>query len=152
MAPPISPYTGPDWSQPFLPGAIAAPVGVLCFTVRHSARIHGDRLVGFTDSCVSLARHSHRGCSLDTCVACDWLGLLSSSSLFQDSFICADLWSRQSGPDASCDRHSVALALSPSMQVVMTPCYCGMLGGLHRALRMVDFTSPPCPSRTLSHA
>ena len=25
-----------------------------------------------------------RGCSLDTCVACDWLGLLSSSSLFWD--------------------------------------------------------------------
>ena len=61
MAPPISPYTGPGWSQPFLPGAIAAPVCVLCFTVRHSARIHGDHLVGFTDSCVSLARHSHKG-------------------------------------------------------------------------------------------
>ena len=45
--------------------------------------------------------------------------------------ICADLWSRQSGPDASCDRHSVALALSPLISVVMTPCYCGMLGGLH---------------------
>ena len=77
-----------------------------------------------------------RGCSLDTCVACDWLVLLSSSSLFQDSVICADLWSRQSGPDASCDRHTVALALSPSIQVVMTPCYCGMLGGLHGALRL----------------
>ena len=70
-----------------------------------------------------------RGCSLGTCVACDWLDLLSSSSLFQDSVICADFWSRQSGPDASCD--SVALALSPSITVVMTPCYCGMLGGLH---------------------
>ena len=34
-----------------------------------------------------------RGCSLGTCVACDWLDLLSSSSLFQDSVICADLWS-----------------------------------------------------------
>ena len=77
-----------------------------------------------------------RGCSLDTCVACDWLDLLSSSSLFQDFVICADLWSRQSGPDASCDRHSVALALSPSIQVVMTPCYCGMLGGLHGALKL----------------
>ena len=32
----------------FLPGAIGAPVGVLCFTVRHSARIHGDHLVSFT--------------------------------------------------------------------------------------------------------
>ena len=44
-----------------LPGAIGAPVGVLCFTVRHSARIHGDHLVSFTDSCVSLARHPHTG-------------------------------------------------------------------------------------------
>ena len=31
------------------------------FTVRHSARIHGDLLVSFTDSCVSLARPSHEG-------------------------------------------------------------------------------------------
>ena len=44
-----------------LPGAIGAPVGVLCFTVRHSARIHGDHLVSFTDSCMSLARHPHVG-------------------------------------------------------------------------------------------
>ena len=31
------------------------------FTVRHSARIHGDHLVRFTDSCVSLARHPCMG-------------------------------------------------------------------------------------------
>ena len=31
------------------------------FTVRHSARIHGDHLVSFTDSCVSLARHPRMG-------------------------------------------------------------------------------------------
>ena len=31
------------------------------FTVRHSARIHGDHLVSFTDSCVSLARHPPYG-------------------------------------------------------------------------------------------
>ena len=37
----------------FLPGAVGAPVGVLCFTVRLSARIHGDHLVSFTDSCAS---------------------------------------------------------------------------------------------------
>ena len=57
-----------------------------------------------------------RGCSLDICVACDWLGFLSSSSLFRDSVICADLWSRQQGPVDYCDRHSVALALSPPMR------------------------------------
>ena len=53
VAPPISPYAGPGWSQPFLAGVIAAPVGVLCFTVRHSACIPGCHLVGFTDPCVS---------------------------------------------------------------------------------------------------
>ena len=31
------------------------------FTVRHSARIHGDHLVNFTDSCMSLARHPRMG-------------------------------------------------------------------------------------------
>ena len=74
------------------------------FTVRHSARIHGDHLVSFTDSCVSLARHPVWGCSLDTCIACDWLALLSSSMLFQDSVICADFWSRQYGPHTACER------------------------------------------------
>ena len=68
------------------------------FTVRHSARIYGDLLVSFTDPCVSLARPSMRGCSLDTCVACTWLDLTSSSALFQDSVICADFRSRQYGP------------------------------------------------------
>ena len=118
-------YTGPVWSPPFcrVPLVLRS-----VFTVRHSARIHGDHLVSFTDSCVSLARHPR--------VACDWLDLLSSSSLFRDSVICADLWSWQSGPDVSCDRHRVALALSPSLTVVMTLCYCGMLGGLPSALRL----------------
>ena len=83
-----------------------------------------------------------RGCSLGTCVACDWLDLRSSSSLFQVSVICADLWSRQSGPDDSCDSHSVALALSPSITVVMTPCYCGMLGGLHVLVGSFTYPSP----------
>ena len=70
------------------------------------------------------------------------MDLLSSSSLFQDSVICADLWSRQSGPDASYDRHSVALALSPSLTVVMTPCYCGTLGGLHVLVGSLTYPSP----------
>ena len=131
MAPSISPYTGPGWSQSFLPGAIAAPVGVLCFTVRHSAVFMASILsVSLTPGC-PLCVTPIPGGSLGTCGACDWLALLSSSSLFQDSVICADLWSRQSGPDASTIDIGVALALSPSITVVMTPCYCGMLGGLH---------------------
>ena len=97
--------------------------------------------VSLTPTCPLRVTHI-RGCSLDACVACDWLDLLSSSSLFRDSVICADLWSRQSGPDASCDRHSVALALSPSITVVMTPCYCGMLGGLHVLVGPLTYPSP----------
>ena len=104
MAPPISPYTGPGWSQPFLPGAFAAPVGVyvlLCDIPPVFLAIIWS--VSLTPAC-PLRVTPIRGCSLDTCVACDWLGLLSSSSLFRDSVICAALWSQQSGPDASCDR------------------------------------------------
>ena len=43
-----------------LPYAVGAQVGVSYFTARRSARIHGDHFVSFTDSCVSLTRHSHR--------------------------------------------------------------------------------------------
>ena len=43
-----------------LPCAIGAQVGVSYFTARHSARIHGDHFVSFTDSCMSLTHHSHR--------------------------------------------------------------------------------------------
>ena len=126
-----------------LPCAIGAPVGVLCFTVRHSACILMAIIwsVSLTPAC-PLRVIPIRGCSLDTCEASDWLDLLSSSSLFQDSVICADLWSRQSGPDASCDRHSVALALSPLLTVVMTPCYCGTLGGLHVLVGSLTYPSP----------
>ena len=120
----------------FLPGAFGAPVGVLCLLCDIPPVFMAIFWsVSLTPAC-PLRVTPIRGCSLDTCEASDWLDLLSSSSLFQDSVICADLWSRQSGPAASCDRRSVALALSPSIQVVMTPCYCGMLGGLHRALRL----------------
>ena len=83
-----------------------------------------------------------RGCSLDTCKASEWLDLLSSSSLFQDSVICVDFWSRQSSPAAACDRHSMALSLSPSLTVVMTPCYCGTLGGLHVLVGSLPYPSP----------
>ena len=55
---------------------------------------------------------------------------LSPSSLFQDSVICVDLWSRLSDPDASYDRLSVAVSLSPSLTNALTPWHCGPLGGL----------------------
>ena len=106
----------------------------------------------------------------------DWVDLVSPSSLFQDSVDCADFWSWQSDPDASCDRHSVAVALSPSLTVAMTRCNCGALGGLSVLVgsltspsqgRMfgpsccgrlpcwvigLTYRPPPRTSRTLSHA
>ena len=60
MAPPISPYTGPGWS-PFCRMPLVLRSVFYVFTVRLSARIHGDPLVSFTDSCVSLARHPLMG-------------------------------------------------------------------------------------------
>ena len=101
VAPPISPYTGPGWSPP---GAFGAPVGVFCLLCGippvFMAIIWS---VSLTPAC-PLRVTPLWGCSLDTCVACDWLDLLSSSALFQDSVICADFWSRQYGPHTACDR------------------------------------------------
>ena len=142
VAPPILPYTGPGWSPPIcrVPLELRSVFYVLLCDIPpvFMAIIWS---VSLTPAC-PLRVIPIRGCSLDTCEASDWLDLLSSSSLFQDSVICADLWSRQSGPDASCDRHSVALALSSSLTVVMTPCYCGMLGGFHVLVGSLTYPSP----------
>ena len=142
MAPPISPYTGPDWSPPFcrVPLELRSVFSVLlCDILPVFMEIIWS--VSLTPAC-PLRVIPIRGYSLDTCKASEWLDLLSSSSLFQDSVICADLWSRQSGSDATCDRHSVALSLSPSLTVVMTPCYCGTLGGLHILVGSLPYPSP----------
>ena len=54
-------------------------------------------------------------CCLDTCCA-EWLGCLRVPfSHFQDSVYSSDWWSRQPVPEASSDRHSVAVALSSSL-------------------------------------
>ena len=42
-------------------GCLGCSSQCFLFTVRHSARIHGDHLVSFTDSCVSVARHPRMG-------------------------------------------------------------------------------------------
>ena len=87
----------------------------------------------------------------------DWVDLVSPSSLFQDCVDCADFWSRQSDPDASCDRHSVALSLSPSLTVALTPCCSGMLGGLSVLVGSLTYPSPgrmfepSCHGRLLCH-
>ena len=130
VAPPISPCTGPGWSPPFcrVPLVLRSVFYILlCDIPPVFMAIFWS--VSLTPAC-PLRIAPMRGCSLDTCVACTWLDLLSSSALFQDSVICADFWSQQHGPHTACYRHSVALALSPSFMVVLTPCYCGMLGGL----------------------
>ena len=72
----------------------------------------------------------------------DWVDLVSPSSLFQDSVDCADLRSRQSDPDASSDRRSVAVALSSLLTVAMTPCSCGALGGLYVLVGSSTYPSP----------
>ena len=84
VAPPISLYTGPGWSPPFCRVPLVLR-SVFSVTVRHSARIHGDHLVSFTDSCVSLARHPRIGLFLGHLRGGDWLDLLSSSALCLDS-------------------------------------------------------------------
>ena len=142
MAPPISPYTGPNWSPPFccVPLELRSVFSLLLCDIPpvFMAIIWS---VSLTPAC-PLCIIPIGGYSLDTCKASEWLDLLSSSTLFQDSVICAALWSRQSGSDATCDRHSVALSLSPSLTVVMTPCYCGTLGGLHVLVGSSPYPSP----------
>ena len=90
VAPPISPYTGPGWSLPIcrVPLEFRSVFYVLLYDVLpvFMAIIWS---VSLTPAC-PLRVIPIRGCSLDTCVASDWLDLLSSSSLFQDSVICAD--------------------------------------------------------------
>ena len=75
-------------------------------------------------------------------VSSDWVALVSPSSHFQDSVVCADLSSRQSDPEASSDRHSVAVALSSSLTVALTPCNWGALGGLYVLVGSLTYPSP----------
>ena len=76
MAPPISPYTRPGWSPPICRVALELRSVVPIFPVRHSARLHGDHFVSFSDSYVSIP-HISLGCSsLDSCLD-EWLGGLS---------------------------------------------------------------------------
>ena len=104
VAPPISPYTRPGWSPPFCRVPFGAPVGVLCLLCDIPPVFMAIFCsVSLTPAC-PLRVPAMRGCSLDTCVACTWLDLLSSSTLFQDYAICADFWSRQYGPHTACDR------------------------------------------------
>ena len=76
----------------------------------------------------------------------DWVDLRSPSSHFQDFVVGVAFSSRQTDPEASSDRHSVAVALSSSLAVALTPCYCGALGGL---TVLVGSLTSPLPGRKL---
>ena len=91
VAPPISPYTGPGWSPPICCGPLElrsvfhiflCDVPHICMAIILS--------VSLTPECPWLVIPIG-WCSLDTCKTSDWMDLLSPSSLFQDSVICADL-------------------------------------------------------------
>ena len=130
VAPPISPYTGPGGSPPFcrVPLVLWSVFYVLlCDIPPVFMAIFWS--VSLTPACplrVTLIRAR----SLDTCMACTWLDLLSSSALFRDSVICADLWSRQSGPHTACDGGLPVLVGSstyPSPGRMLAPSYIGRL-------------------------
>ena len=91
VAPPISPYTGPGWSPPIcrVPLELRSVFHILLRDVPHvfMAIILS---VSLTHACPWLVI-TIGWCSLDTCKMSDWVDLLSPSSLFQDSVICADL-------------------------------------------------------------
>ena len=83
-------------------------------------------------------------CSLDTWRD-EWLGWLSVPLLALTG-LCRLRWLLVTTvcPAASCDRHSVAVALSPLLMVAMTPCNCGALGGLYV---LVGSLTSPSPGR-----
>ena len=107
------------------------------FTVRHSARIHGDHLVSFTDSCVSVARHPHKGVVPWTPAlrVTGWLYCPPPHSSRTLSFALA------SGRDSTVlIPPAKDSGESPSFTVGLTPCYCGVLGGL--PILVGSLTSP----------
>ena len=71
-----------------------------------------------------------------------WVAFGSPSSHFQDSVVGLDVQSQPTVPEASSDRHNVAVALSSSLAVAMTPCYCGALGGLSVLVGSLTSLSP----------
>ena len=110
-------------------GCLGAPVGVFCLLCDIPPVFMAIFWsVSLTPAC-PLRVPPMRSGSLDTCVACTWLDLLSSSVLFQDSVICADFWSRQYGPHTTC-RDSGGVGPVSLVYGGLTPCYCGVLGGL----------------------
>ena len=126
-----------------LPWAVGAQVGVFIFFLRDVPHVFMVIIlsVSLTYECPCL--HIPIGlCSWATWGA-EWLGWLSVP-LLALSGLYHLLWLIVSTvcPDASCDRHSVAVSLSPSLTVALTPCYSGTLGGLSVLVGSLTYPSP----------
>ena len=113
-----------------LPCGLGAQVGVSYFPVRHSARIHGDHFVSFPDSCVSLPRICHRVLFLGHLTRRVTGLTLCPPPRSSRILSFALTYSRNSRILMHPAIDSVAVSLSPSLTVAMTPCNCGALGGL----------------------
>ena len=140
MAPPISPYTGPGWSPPICRVALELrsvfPV-FLCDIPHVSMAIilsvsltPACPCLAFTIGCssVSLPRIYHR---------VQFLGRLTRRVTGltlcpppRSSRILSFAWTYSPDSLLLMHRHSVAVSLSPSLTVALTPCNCGTLGGL----------------------
>ena len=135
VAPPISPYTGPGWSPPFLPGAFSAPVGVFCL------------LCGIPPVFmaiiwpVSLTPSPPYGVVPWTLAwrVTGWPYCPPPHSSRTLSFALT------SGHDSMVlIPPAIDSGESPSFTVGLTPCYCGVLGGLHV---LVGSSPSPSPGR-----
>ena len=113
LAPPVSHYTGPGQSPRSGRSPLGAQVGVYSFSLRGFPQVlHGDHSLFY--ACLSLKCPIGLCCTAtcsDECPDCHRV----HSSHFQDSVDSSDGWSRQQVPEASSDRHSVAVALSSSL-------------------------------------
>ena len=109
----VSHYTGPDQSLRSGRSPLGALVGVYSFSLRSFLQVlHGDHSLFY--ACLSLKCPIGLCCTAtcsDECPDCHRV----HSSHFQDSVDSSDGWSRQQVPEATSDRHSVAVALSSSL-------------------------------------
>ena len=116
------------------------------FPVRRSACIHGDHFVSFTDLFVSQPKQSLRVVlfgHLQWWVTGLTLGPPPCTSRTLSIALTY-------GPDSQILKHPaidiVVVALSSSLEVAMTPCFCGALGGLSV---LVGSLTSPSPGRML---
>ena len=126
-----------------LPRGFGAQVGVSYFSLRRSARLHGDQFVSFPDSCVSMPHFYLECSSLDSCLG-EWLGGLCPPPL--SSRILSFPWTYS--PDSLILLHPaidfVAVSLSPSLTYALTHGHCVPIGGLHVLVGSSTYPSLGC--------